>query len=73
MASRTQEAYLTAVQGIATYYHQRPATLCEAQLQTYIRFLLDERHLSASSVRVVIRGLRFFYTQTFRRPWPNVP
>ena len=73
MAPRTQEAYLTAVQGIAKYYHQRPDTLREAQLQTYIRSLLDERHLSASSVRVVIMGLRFFYTQTLRRPWPNVP
>ena len=60
-------------EGIAKYYHQRPDTLSEAQLQTYIRFLLDERHLSASSVRVAIMGIRFFYTQTLRRPWPNVP
>ena len=73
MAPRTQAAYLTAVQGIAKYYHQRPDTLSEAQLQAYIRSLLDERHLSASSVRVVIMGVRFFYTQTLRRPWPNVP
>jgi integrase/recombinase XerD len=73
MAPRTQEAYLTAVQGIAKYYHQRPDTLSEAQLQAYIRSLIEERHLAASSVRVVIMGLRCFYTQTLRRPWPNVP
>jgi integrase/recombinase XerD len=73
MAPRTQEAYLTAVQDIAKYYHQRPDTLSEAQLQAYIRFLLEERHLSASSVRVAIMGIRFFYTQTLRQPWPNVP
>jgi site-specific recombinase XerD len=73
MAPRTQEAYLTAVQDIAKYYHQRPDTLSEAQLQAYIRFLLDERHLSASSVRVAIMGIRFFYTQTLRRPWPHLP
>jgi integrase/recombinase XerD len=73
MAPRTQEAYLAAVRGLATYYHQRPDTLREAQLQRYMRSLLDERHLSASSVRVVIMGVRFFYTQTLRRPWPNVP
>jgi len=73
MAPRTQEAYLTAVQDIAKYYHQRPDTLSEAQLHAYLRFLLDERHLSASSVRVAIMGLRFFYTQTLRRPWPHVP
>ena len=73
MAPRTQEAYLTAVQDIAKYYHQRPDTLSEAQLHAYLRFLLDERHLSASSVRVAIMGIGFFYTQTLRRPWPHVP
>ena len=73
MAPRTQEAYLTAVQDIAKSYHQRPDTLSEAQLQTYLRFLLDERHLSASSGRVAIMGIRFFDTQTLRRPWPPVP
>src|SRR5258706_14381611 len=73
MAPRTQEAYLTADQGIAKYYHQRPDTFSEAQLQAYLRFLLDERRLSASSVRVAIMGIRFFYTQTLRRSWPKVP
>jgi site-specific recombinase XerD len=72
-APRTQAAYLTAVQDIAKYYHQRPDTLSEAQLQTYLRFLLDERPLSASSVRVALMGIRFFSTQTLRRPWPNLP
>ena len=33
MAPRTQEAYLAAVQGLATYYHQRPDTWGEAQIQ----------------------------------------
>ena len=66
MAPRTQEAYLTAVQDIAKYYHQRPDTLSEAQLQAYLRFLLDERHLSASSVRVTIMGIRLF-------PYPSAP
>ena len=73
MAPRTQEAYLTAVQGIAKYYHQRPDTLNETQLQTDMRFLLDARHLSARSVRVVSMGIRFFSTQTVRRPGPKVP
>lgn len=73
MAPRTQEAYLTAVQDLAKHYHQRPDTLSEAQLQTYSRFLLDERHLSASSVRVALMGLRFFYTQPLRRPWLHLP
>ena len=64
MAPRTQEAYLTAVQDIAKYYHQRPDTLSEAQLQAYIRFLIDERHLSASSAGVAARGARGLHAAT---------
>ena len=73
MALRTQEAYLAAVRGLATYYHQRPDTLSEAQVQTYVRYLLEERRLAPSSVRVAVMGLRFFYTQTLHRTWTNLP
>ena len=73
MAPRTQEAYLTAVHGLAKYYRQRPDTLSEVQVQAYIRALIEERHLSASSVRVAVMGLGFFYVQTLHRPWTDLP
>jgi site-specific recombinase XerD len=58
---------------LATYYHQRPDTLSEAQIQAYVHYLLAERQLAPHSVRVTIRGLRFFYTQTLQRPWTTLP
>jgi integrase/recombinase XerD len=73
MAPRTQEAYLAAVKGLAQYYHQRPDTLNEAQLQAYVRALLEPRHLAPRSVRVAVMGLRFFYTQTLQRQFANLP
>ncbi len=73
MAPRTRESYLAAVRGLATYYHQRPDTLSEVQVQTYVRYLIEERRLAPSSVRVAVMGLRFFYTQTLQRPWTNLP
>ena len=73
MAPRTQEAYLAAVRGLAQYYHQRPDTLSEAHVQGYVRYLIEERRLAPSSVRVAVMGLRFFYTQTVQRPWTNLP
>ena len=73
MAPRKQAVYLAAVQGLATYYHQRPDTLSEAQLQAYVHYLLAERQLAPNSVRVAIMGLRFFYTQTLHRPWTTLP
>jgi integrase/recombinase XerD len=73
MAPRTQEVYVAAVHGLATYYHQRPDTLSEAQIQAYVHYLLTERQLAPNSVRVAIMGLRFFYTQTRHRPWTTLP
>jgi integrase/recombinase XerD len=73
MSPRTQQSYLAAVRGLATYYHQRPDTLSEAQVQSYVRYLIAERQLAASSVRVAVMGLRFFYTQTLQQTWTNLP
>ncbi len=73
MSPRTQESYLAAVRGLAKYYHQRPDTLRDAQIQAYIRYLIEQRHLAPSSVRVVVMGLRFFYTHTLQRPFASLP
>jgi integrase/recombinase XerD len=73
MSPRIQQAYLAAVWGLAKYYHQRPDTLGEAQVQGYVRYLIEQRHLAPSSVRVAVMGLRFFYTQTLHRPWSSLP
>src|SRR6185369_14159540 len=73
MSLRTQQSYLAAVRGLATYYHHQPDTLSEAQVQSYVRYLIEQRGLAPSSVRVAVMGLRFFYTQTLQRPWTNLP
>jgi site-specific recombinase XerD len=73
MAPRTQQSYLAAVRGLAKYYHQPPDTLSEAQVQTYVRYLIEQRGLAPSSVRVAVMGLRFFYTQTLHHLWTNLP
>jgi site-specific recombinase XerD len=73
MSPRTQQSYLAAVRGLAKYYHQRPETLGEAQVQGYVRYLIEQRHLAPSSVRVAVRGVGFFYTQTLHRSWSSLP
>ena len=73
MSLRTQQSYLAAVQGLAQYYHQPPDILSEAQIQAYVRYLIEQRHLASSSVRVTVMGLRFFSTQTLQRSWANLP
>jgi len=73
MSPRTQQSYLAAVRGLAKYYHQQPDTLSETQVQSYVRYLIEQRRLAPSSVRVAVMGLRFFYTQTLHCPWTNLP
>jgi site-specific recombinase XerD len=73
MSLRTQRAYLAAVHGLAKYYHQPPDTVSESQLHAYLQYLIEQRHLAPSSVRVTVMGLRFFYTRTLQRPFANLP
>ena len=73
MSPRTQQAYLAAVKGLAQYYHQRPDLLGEEQIHAYVCYLIEQRHLASSSVRVAVMGLRFFYAQTLQRPFSSLP
>jgi integrase/recombinase XerD len=68
MSPRTQEAYMAAVKGLAQHYRQRPDTLSERQVESYVRYLLEQRHLAPNSVRIAVFGLRFVYTVTLKRP-----
>jgi len=73
LSPRTQEAYLAAVAGLAKHYQHRPDTLSVQQIEGYIRYLIEQRHLAPSSVRVAVFGLRFFYTVTLKRPAVALP
>lgn len=73
MSPRTQQSYLAAVQGLAKYYHQPPDTIGEAQLHAYLQYLIEQRQLAPSSVRVAVMGLRFFYTHTLQRSFATLP
>src|SRR5713101_7478937 len=67
MAVRTREAYLGAVVGLAKYYGRRPDRLSEAQVQSYLLHLIQERKLAWSSCNIVAQGLKFFYRVTIKR------
>ncbi len=65
---RTHESYLHAVTDLARYYRRSPEQLAPADIQAYIRYLVTERHLSASSVRLHYNGIRFLYVSVLL--WP---
>lgn len=63
-APNTQEAYVSAVAGLAKHYKQSPDLLDKEKIQAYLLHLMEGRKLSWGSCNVVVSGLRFFYTQT---------
>jgi len=63
-AESTQEAYVSAVAGLAKYYNQSPDLLDKEKIQAYLLYLMDERHLGWSTCNVIVSGIRFFFTQT---------
>lgn len=70
LAAKTQQAYVGAVQQLAAFYGRSPDNLNEAELRQYFLYLKNEKHVSASSLRVALCGLKFFYERTLGRTWP---
>jgi site-specific recombinase XerD len=61
---RTQEAYLSAVAGLAKHYRQSPDKITKGMIREYLLYLIQERKLAWDSCNVAVSGLRFFYTHT---------
>jgi site-specific recombinase XerD len=73
LATRTQQAYLEAVTGVATFCKRPPNaldTLTEAELRQYFLHLVQERHVSRSTLLQRRSGLRFFVETTLHQTWP---
>ncbi len=69
---RTCEAYVHAVADLAMHYDRSPDLLSDQELRAY---LLDQ-HLntpkSASTLNVLVSGLRFFYQRVLQRPFHHL-
>ena len=52
LATRTQESYARAVQGIAKYYNKSPAEMSEGELRGYLLYLKDEKKDGAKHVKM---------------------
>lgn len=72
LAPRTQESYLAAVSGLARHFKRSPDLLSEEELRGYFLYLISERHLSPSSVRLHRSGIRFLFERTLSRPMEAV-
>lgn len=68
LAENTHKSYLQSVTGLARYYRRSPDQLSVQEVQDYLLYLSQERHLSWKSCNTIRHGLRFFYQITLDRP-----
>ena len=71
-AEKTQEAYLRAVRQLAAYCKKSPDQITEEELREYFLYLIKEKGVSQSSIRVALSGIKFFYLNTLRKEWPSL-
>jgi integrase/recombinase XerD len=64
---RTTEAYVHAVVELAAYYQRSPDLLTDEELRAYLLHQHLHTPKSASTLNVLVSGLRFFYLRVLRR------
>ena len=68
LAINTQESYLYWVGDFAKHYHCSPGQLDASHLEKYLLFLINNRHLSANTVRVSLNAIHFLFVKVLERP-----
>jgi len=66
MATKTREAYLGAVTGLARYYRRSPDQITADEVQAYLLNLLQVRKRAWSTVNIAVHGMRFLYHVTLK-------
>jgi integrase/recombinase XerD len=72
LSARTQEAYARAVWQLAQHYHRRPDQLSDEDLRQYFLYLANEKKIARPTATIALCGLKFFYEQTLKQPWPTL-
>jgi site-specific recombinase XerD len=72
LSETTQDAYVRAVRRLAEHYDKSPAQITEEELRQYFLYLKHSRHVSYSSFKVALYGIKFLYKHTLRREWPTL-
>jgi len=69
---KTEEAYVHAVATLAQRYGRSPDALSDEEVRAYLLHLHLETSKSASTLNVIVSGLRFFYRWVLKRPFDHI-
>ena len=68
-AQTTTHSYIQTIEDFARYFKCPPDRLGPEHIREYQAYLFRERKLAAATVTQRLAALRFFFTQTLKKPW----
>jgi len=68
----TQTLYVTAVRQLCEHFDKSPGRITEEELRDYFLYGKNVKKWSRSTSTVALCGIKFFYENTIKRPWPTL-
>ena len=68
----TQKLYVSAVGQLCEHYDKPPGRITEEDLRDYFLYGKNVRKWSRSTSTVALCGIKFFFENTIKRPWPTL-
>lgn len=68
----TQKLYVSAVRQLCEHVNKPPGKITEEDLRHYFLYGKNVKGWSRSTSTVALCGIKFFFDQTIKRPWPTL-
>jgi integrase/recombinase XerD len=68
----TQTLYVDAVRHLCEHFAKSPGKITEENLRDYFLYGTNVKKWSRSTSTVALCGIKFFYENTIKRPWPTL-
>jgi len=68
----TQILYVNAVRQLCEHFGKTPGKITENNLRNYFLYGKNQKKWSRSTSTVALCGIKFFYENTIKRPWPTL-
>jgi integrase/recombinase XerD len=68
----TQTLYVTAVRQLCEHFDKAPGRITEEDLRNYFLYGKNIKKWSRSTSTIALCGIKFFYENTIKRPWPTL-